>query len=538
MPSVGSRTKLKAALLVLAVASSMLGLSAHAAPATCSTTTSSGGDWPQIGNDLTGARHQEKEKFLEVTRVAQMAPAWVFDANRASNMANNEITGYPIIGNGCVYVGSSMGSQLTEGWVFAINADDGELVWRHKTDGGVYSSVVYDDGYVYAFVSRVGAPRVIKLDADTGEKIWQTTVDHQKGSDAVSSAVVFDGMVWVGVSGTSAEIDEGDRSSFTGNFVLLDTETGEILKKTWAIPEFDENGASNWERGFTGGAIWSTVSIDAETKYGYVGTGNPFDYENEYYTTNSILKLDLDKNRSTFGEIVDSYKGNVEEYFPTLADTVPCQELEEIGGLFALGLECLRLDVDFGAMPNIIEVNGRKLVSSGQKSGVVHTIDADTMEPVWTALLGVPSPVGGMVGSAAYDGRSLIGPHTIGSYLWSIPKEGGNPNWIAPVGSGVNWGPPVTIANGIAYTVELSGFLDAFDVGTGAPILRYPLLASPDSPGALVPVTDRPPLSWGAVSVARHTVYVTAGVGLTSAGQSSLPTGYVMAFRQRPAVTP
>lgn len=539
MPLKPSRRKSGVAMLVLAVAASMLGLPAHATPAKCSTLDGGGGDWPQMGNDLTGARNQDKEFFLDTLRVAQLAPAWVFDANRASGVANNEVTGYPIIANGCVYVGSSLGYQFTEGWVFGINADNGEMVWRTKVDGGVYSTLAYDDGYVYAFVSRVGAPRVVKLDADTGAIIWEQVVDHQKGSDAVSSPIVFDGMVWVGLSGTSAEIDEGDRSTFVGNFVLLDKVTGEEIVKTYTIPEFDENGDSRWEQGFTGGSIWATASVDPATKYAYVGTGNPFDYEAEYETTNSILKLDFDRNRETFGQIVGFYKGDIEEYLPTLADTVPCQELEEVGGVFALGLECLRLDLDFGAMPNIIKsAEGKTLIASGQKSGVLHVIDSETMAPVWTKPLGVPSLVGGIVGSSAYDGQSLYGPHTIGSYLWSMDKAGGNPRWIAPVGSGVNWGPPVTHANNIVYTVELDGFLDAFDAETGAPILRYPLMASPESPGSLVPVTDRPPLSWGGVSVARHAVYVSAGVGLSSAGMSSFPTGYVMAFRPRRAPTP
>ncbi len=538
MPVVRSRSKLGVGLLVLAIAATV-SVSAQAAPPSCSDDPVGGGDWPQMGNDITGARNQDKEFFLDALRVAQLAPAWVFDVNRATGMSNNEVTGYPIIGNGCVYVGSSMGSQLTEGWVFGINADSGELVWRTKVKGGVYSTVAYDAGYIYAFVSRVGAPRVVKLDADDGTIIWDIVVDHQKGSDAVSSPIVFDGMVWVGISGTSAEINEGDRSTFQGNFVLLDKVTGAQLVKTYTIPEFDENGDSRWEKGFSGGSIWASMSVDPETKYGYTGTGNPFDYENEYITTNSILKLDLDKNRPTFGQIVGAYKGDIEEYVPELADTVPCQELEEIGGVFALGLECLRLDLDFGTTPNIMKMpDGTKLVAAGQKSGVLHAVDAATMRPAWKQLLGVPSPVGGIVGSSAYDGTALYGPHTIGSYMWSMPKAGGTPRWVAPVGSAVNWGPPATYANKIVYTVELDGFLDAFDAGTGAPLLRYPLMAAAEAPGSLLPVTDRPPLSWGGVSVARHTVYVSAGVGLTSAGMNSFPTGYVMAFRLRPTPTP
>ena len=508
-------------------------VSSHAHEVSCAPPLPFGGDWSQIANQPTGDRVQPNERIIDASLAATLAPAWTFDADRWTLMQNNEITGYPIIADGCVYVGSSLATFGPEGWVFAINADTGELVWRLKTKGGVYNTVAVNDGVVYAFVSRVSSPYVAAIDQQTGQMIWETTVDNQIGSDAVASPVVYDGMVWVGVSGTAAEVNEGDRSTFQGNQVLLDAETGAELSKTWTIPpEF-------WLDEYAGGAVWSTMAVDPETSYGYVGTGNPFDYDSEYETTNSILKMDLARARDaegnavpsqtvtnpTFGEIVDFYKGTIEEYLPAAADVVPCQELEEISGVFALGLECLHLDLDFGAMPNIFrDDSGRKLVGAGQKSGVYHAVDAATMEPVWTSLLGVPSPVGGIVGSAAYDGQDIIGPHTIGGYLWSVEKNQGDLNWVSPVGSGINWGPPVTIANRIAYTVDLAGFLDAYDVQTGLPLLHRPLFLGADT-------RERPPLSWGGVSIARGTVYASAGVGLTSAGMPSLPTGFVIAFR-------
>jgi polyvinyl alcohol dehydrogenase (cytochrome) len=477
-----------------------------------------------MGRDLTATRSQSEESLLDTATATRLSPAWVFDANRASGMPNNEVTGYPIVAAGCVFVGSSLETFGDTGWVFAINADTGDLVWRARVGGGVYSTVAYDNGVVYAFVSRVGSPFVTALDATTGTKLWEQTVDHQIGSDAVSSPVVYDGMVWVGLSGTAAEIDEADRSTFQGSQVLLAAADGHELAKIWTIPEHD------WASGFSGGSVWGTIAIDPSTHYGYVGTGNPFDYDHEHANTNALLKVDLDRGRPTFGTIVDSYKGSVEQYDAVLSDVVPCNDLQEIPQLFAFGLECLHLDLDFGVQPNLIKDGARTMIAAGQKSGVLHVVDADSLDRVYTRTLGVPSAVGGIVGSSAYDGSALYGPHTVGSYMWSVNATDGAPRWVAPVGSGANWGPPATHANGVIYTVELDGFLDAFDAATGAPLLRYPLMASPDSPGAVVPLTNRPPLSWGGVSVARHRVYVSAGVGLTSAGQPSVPTGYVIAF--------
>jgi hypothetical protein len=76
------------------------------------------------------------------------------------------------------------------------------------------------------------------------------------------------------------------------------------------------------------------------------------------------------------------------------------------------------------------------------------------------------------------------------------------------------------------YTPDLKGVLDAYDAGTGAPLLHRPMGVGADT-GA------DPTLSWGGVTVARNTVYASIGVGITSAGAMfpSMPNGFVIAFR-------
>lgn len=484
------------------------------AKAGCAKAGHKGGDWPMFGGDFGGSHSQPKEDKIGLVEAATLTAAWSFSANAATGQTTNEITGYPVIADGCVYVGSSTGTQ-TPGWIFALNADTGELVWKTKMSHGVYSTVAVHGGKVYTFVSQHGdgkrkGPYVAALDQATGKILWTTVVDTQNGSDAVSSPIVFDGMVWVGVSGTAAEGDEADRLGFQGNFVLLDADTGGLIKKTYTIPR------SLWKKGYAGGSIWSTISIDEKTKYGYVGTGNPFNYDSEHKRTNAMLKIDLDRNRGTFGEIVGSYKGDVEEYFPVLSE-LPCDPTT------TLGLECVRLDLDFGAQPQIFKTSdGEKVVGIGQKSGVYHVVDPDSMKPVWKSVVGVPSAVGGIVGTPAYDGENLYGPHTVGGYMWSLGKDDGALRWLSPYGDGVHWGPPATHANGIVYSVDLKGFLVGMETTAGAQVVNRPMLpqTAPDLP-----------VSWGGVSVARNTVYATVGVGVTSAALPSVPGGYVVAFQ-------
>ena len=526
-------------LLVLAAVCALVpslgvGAIAQASDLPCSEPTSPAGDWTMFGGDLASTRSQSQEHALG----ARVLPKWTFDANNASNVGFNEITGYPIVANGCVFVGSSTGNyadgQHRPGWVFAIDAATGDLVWKRQVLGGVFSTVAVDNHVVYAFVSVLGAPEVVALDQHTGEVLWRRVVDRRAGADAVSSPVVYDGVLWVGVSGTAAEGDEADRTGFQGSSVLLATDTsrgkqpGEILAQAFSIPQ------DQWKDGYAGGAQWGTVAIDETTGYGYVPTGNPFNLDREHQNTNAILKLDLRRGSESFGTFVGSYKGDVEEFFPQLADDPACEEVEEVNGVFVAGLECLNLDLDFGATPNIYtDETGRRVVAAGQKSGVVHFIDAVDMTGVGKTLVGVPSAVGGIVGSAAYDGENIYGPHTVGGYLWSMNGSTHGVNWLSPTGDGVHWGPPVTHANGVLWTVDLKGFLLAYDAATGLLRNTVPLNVG-TAPDGLPTVADRPTLTWGGVTVARHAVFASVGVGLTSAGLPSMPNGYVVAFGPSP----
>ena len=178
--------------------------------------------------------------------------------------------------------------------------------------------------------------------------------------------------------------------------------------------------------------------------------------------------------------------------------------------------QCGDLDMDFGASPNLFALpDGRKVVGIGQKSGVYHVVDTKTMKSVWTQIVGPPSAVGGIVGSTSIMGGQVFGPVTIGGYVWSLDKLTGGHKWFAPVADGAHWGNPVSTANGVVYTVDLKGFLDAYDAATGVPLLHRPLMLG----GRLTPTA-----SWGGVSIARGTIY--AAVGMTG-----LPEGQIIALR-------
>jgi polyvinyl alcohol dehydrogenase (cytochrome) len=492
------------------------------APATCAPTGVIGGEWRSYGHDYSNSRVQPREKVISPADVPLLSPTWTFST--AAVEAEGDFTGTPIVADGCVYAATN------RGWVFALNADTGELVWKAKVPygGGVDSSVGIDGGRVYVAVTRTApaegcpagtpcvGPYVAAFDQATGALAWATgPIDDQPGADVYGSPVIFEGTLLIGVSGGSAELgDEADRYAFQGSMSFLDTSTGAVLKKTWTIhpphqPDDD----------FAGAGIWSTPAIDPETKVAYAGTGNPFQPQAEHEHANAVLKFDVDRASPTFGEVLDSYKGTIDEYIPGFSE-LPCFDIpDNPPPYYPQGIgACGDIDLDFGAAPNLFtDPGGRKLVGAGQKSGVYHAFDAQTMDPAWTQIVGPPGSLGGIVGSTANDGGSVFGPITLPGYLWSLGAADGSYRWVSPVADGAHWGPPVAVANHVVYTVDLTGFLDAYSAETGLLLTKRPLILG----GTSSPLS----LAWGGVSVARNTVYASVGI-------SSLEQGYIVALRR------
>jgi polyvinyl alcohol dehydrogenase (cytochrome) len=492
-------------LLVAAmVASSVPAVAASLpVPAQCALAAAPRGEWRSYGHDLANTRFQDAEHDIGPLQAATLAPVWTFSSTAAGG--EGDFTGTPVVADGCLFVASN------RGWVFALNADDGRLVWKARLPaGGVSSSVAVDAGRVIVAVSNDGKPYLAARRESDGAALWTTPpIDRQPGADVYGSPTVFDGLVFEGVSGGSAELaGQQERYAFHGAFVLVDAATGRLLRKTWTIPP------DQWAKGYAGATVWSSPAIDPATRTAYVGTGNPFQPQRQSARADAVLKIDLNRASRIFGQVLGRYDGTAETYTGA-ASRLPCYDIPgNPPPYYPQGAgSCAQMDLDFGASPNLFhDARGRLLVGEGQKSGVYHAFDAATLRPAWHVAVGPPSSVGGIVGSTATDGYQVYGPVTSPGYLWSLTRAGGA-RWLAPIGDGAHWGNPVSVADGVVYTVDLRGFLDGYDAITGAPVLQRPLVV-----GSQVAPT------WGGVSIARGTVY--AAVGITS-----LADGLVVAFR-------
>ena len=473
-----------------------------------------GGDWPSYGHDASNSRTQPAETSLKPATGTGLSPAWTFKLSSVGDSGDLQST--PVLSGGCAYVAS------TNAVVYALNATTGAMVWHHALaapnpglGGAMVGALAVESGRVVALVNQTGdgtstGPYLAAFDQHTGSLLWKSApITSASGYYTNASPQVFNGIVFAGFSPPEGE------TAGQGGFALLSAGTGAILDVTPTVTPADQ------KQGYAGGGIWSTPAYDPATQYAYVGAGNPFSKTQEDPHTNAILKVDLDRGRPTFGQIVASYKGNVDQYTQTLqqlSQTPACSASVGLPSPFDDPV-CGQLDLDFGAAPNLFRSNGKLLVGDLQKSGVYHAAAASDMSPVWSTVVGASCQFCNAGSTAVADG-AVLGEATPGGAEFSLAQTGGALTWATPVGDGVHY-QSTSVANGVVYTIDTAGFFDAFDAASGLLLARRPMTADAGAPA--VSFTS------GGVAIAYHTVFVAASEGGPEAGTPQ--DGFLIAYK-------
>jgi polyvinyl alcohol dehydrogenase (cytochrome) len=487
---------------------------ASPAAAPCSAQSSASGEWPVYGHDAANTRSQPAERGLGPAPAGTLQRAWAFSTSSVGDAAGFQST--PVVERGCAFLGS------TNAVVYALDAASGKLVWHHQLPltsagfgGGIVGAPVVSGDRVFVIVDQADAPYVAALRRTTGALLWKSApIVAGSGYYTNASPVLANGLIVAGYSPA-----EGDPTAI-GGFALLDPASGAIEKVTQTIPPADQ------VKGFAGGGLWSTPAYDPSTRYLYWGAGNPSSKQKQHPNTDAILKIDLDRSRPSFGEIVAAYPGNVDQYtdsLQTLSGTPACAASDNPGVPYPLDdPACGQLDLDFGASANLFtDSHGTKLVGDLQKSGVYHAANAGTMKPAWSRIVGVSCQACNAA-STASDGHSVEGVGTPGGELFSLGRDDGTPDWLTPIADGAHYQSTST-ADGVVYTVDGNGFLDVIDGATGDTITKRPLTEDTGTPTQGV--------TSGGVSIAEHMVFVSTSELPTITGGAT--AGLILAYRPR-----
>ena len=482
-------------------------------PNPCGAAASPGGEWPSYGHDAANTRTQDLEHTLGTAQASALAPAWVFRLSAQGDAGNFEST--PVVSGGCSFVASSAGT------VYAVSTATGAVVWKAAfattavgLGGAIVGGLAIDHGRALVAINQAGdgkvGPYLVALDTATGNVAWKSApLSTLTGYYTNATPQVFGTIAFIGYSPPEGQSDG------QGGFVLLDSRTGTLLRNTPTVPPADQ------AKGFAGGGIWSTPAFDSRSGFAYIGAGNPFSKTQEDPHTNAILKVDLRRASATFGQVVAAYKGNVDQYTQALqaGSQTPVCTLSQAAPDPLDDPACGQLDLDFGAAPNLFTVAGRLRVGDLQKSGVYHVADATTMAPAWSTVVGGTCQACNAA-STAFSGGAVLGVSTPGGAAYSLDGASGAQRWLTPLGDGVHY-QATSVANGVAYTFDTTGFFDVLDAATGIPLTRRPMAADAGAPAAA--------LTSGGIAVAEHTIFVAASEEGNGAGTTE--NGFLIAYR-------
>lgn len=357
-------------------------------------------DWNGWGGDPKNTSFRTAEQTgLREDDIARLQLAWAFGfADSYSAWAQ------PVVVNGSVFVGSQAGV------FYSIDAKTGCTHWTYKAPAGIRGAAsVFSPGggterdaglpdYIVLFGDLSGT--VHALDASTGRPIWATEVESHPKARVTGSPTYFDGRLYVPMSSWVTVNDpSGACCTFRGSLSAIDARTGEVVWKTYTIPNpaepLDELGKQGEPLlGPSGSAIWSAPAVDFTRAAVYAATGNS--YTGPATNSDSIIAFSLDD-----GHILWTRQATPDDVW--------------LDGCQRGSTTCVRSEgpnFDFGAAPVLATTaSGRELLIVGQKSGMVYALDPDRRgEIVWQYRAGHGGPGGGVVWGSGADHENAYFP--------------------------------------------------------------------------------------------------------------------------------
>lgn len=471
-----------------AIACALVGVAALPAAA-----ATAGTDWPYYNLSLQADRFSPLAS-IDTGNATQLHELCEYDTGVQTSFES-----------GLIEVGGLLyGTTDTD--TFAINPSDCKQVWRtHEVltttpilkvnrgaallDGRVFRGLL--DG------------RVIAYDALHGKRLWETTIGDPGAPRVVTAApVAWENLVFVSNA-------DGDLRGVRGVIVALSARDGKVVwQQSLVPPQQGEPRATGWgnAKNISGGASWTSYSLDAELGLLYVPVANPspdFDVSfrpgaNQH--TNSVLILDARSGRVvndipiTPADFRDYDTSTAAALFTSKAGTQSLAVAAKDGVLHVFDRRTLakQFDVPVTEIQNQstplglndsvhycpgttggVEWNGPAYDSSLNRifTGAVQWCVTITLAPAAeTAATPVGQPWTGQAASAPGNPASPFGVldpvSTWAGWLYSIDADSGQVIWnfkaSFPFLAGVT-----STAGGLLFAGDLGGTLYAFTADTG-----------------------------------------------------------------------
>jgi alcohol dehydrogenase (cytochrome c) len=218
-------------------------------------------EWPSYNGDLSANRFSPLSE-INPGNVSKLRPACTYDTGETTSFQSGLLMVQDVI------------YFTTYGTTYAVDASTCALKWKHSRPAparglGVNRGVAWLDGKLFR---GAGDAHVYALDAATGQPAWEATLGDPANAESVPMApIAWNGMVFAGNAG-------GDNFGVTGRIYALSAADGHELWRFNVVPDSGPARAT-WknvsDRNLpTGGATWTTYSLDPDAGVLWVSTGN------------------------------------------------------------------------------------------------------------------------------------------------------------------------------------------------------------------------------------------------------------------------
>jgi alcohol dehydrogenase (cytochrome c) len=258
----------------LAPASKGAGVAAPLPVAAVLSTGTQTSDWPSYNNTLSSQRYSALSQ-INARNVSQMKVLCTYDTKQFTSFETGMI----------MVDGALIGT--TEHDIFSLDPANCHENWRTHEDYKPASVLAVNRGAAYMdgrLFRGTEDGRVLAYDFKTGKRIWEATVaDPKIGESTPAAPIAWKGLVFIGNAG-------GDNKGVKGRMYALDTNTGKVVWEFYLVPKTagdptrGPQGATpldmaTWKNAsdtpITGGATWTSYTLDPTTGLLYVPGGNP-----------------------------------------------------------------------------------------------------------------------------------------------------------------------------------------------------------------------------------------------------------------------
>lgn len=362
-----------------------------------------GDDWLSYSGGYKSERFSPLAQ-INPSNVAQLKVMWAYQMQAAGIAGAGLQETTPLVANDIMYLTEAPSS------VTALDARTGNLLWHWKPD---ISEEVLNIGFPRinrgvalldesVFVATLDA-RLFALDAISGAVRWETKVaDNSVGFSLTLAPLALDGKIIVGVSGAEAGV--------RGFVDAYDSNTGELLWRSFTIPEPGEPGSETWQGDAWqtgGGSTWLTGSFDPELNILYWTTGNPApDWNGDLRPGDNLFTCAVLALNPDTGERLWHFQYTPHDTHDWDANQIP-----------------VLVDGEF-------QGKERKLLALANRNAFYYLIDRVTGE----FLLGEEYSYQTWAEGIDADGRPIVKPNTEptreGNLVW--PSLQGATNWFSP----------------------------------------------------------------------------------------------------------